>query len=201
MPGEVPLERKPTLARRAQALFLGLVPGLAHILLLDRTGWGALYFVLFVLGADAALAGLYLLDEAWAGDAWAGGCAVAGGAWLVSFLDMARLTLFRDFEARAALRRKLTADGVRLYAAGRHRKARVAFRDCLDLDHRDPDVLFWYGCVESALGRPKRARRALRRCRKYDVDGRWAFQAKRLEARIDRPPRPATRPAAAPPPS
>ena len=61
MRGEVPLERKPTLAFRAQALLLGLVPGLAHILLLDRTGWGAVFFVLFVLGADGALAGLFLL--------------------------------------------------------------------------------------------------------------------------------------------
>jgi tetratricopeptide (TPR) repeat protein len=167
-----------------RALALGVVPGAAHIFVLDRTGWGTLFFVLFVFGADAALAGLYLLDETWSAQSYLAGCAVAGGAWLASWLDVARLIVFRDYEKRAALRARLTSEGVRHYAAGRHVKAHDAFRQCLDLDPRDPDVLFWYGCVESAMGRPRRARRAFRRCRKYDYDRKWAFEVERAEGAL-----------------
>ena len=166
-------ESKPTVGRRVQALALGVVPGVAHIFALDRTGWGTSFFVLFVFGADAALAGLYLL-----------GCGVAGAAWLASWLDVARLVVFRDYEKRAALRAELTEEGVGQYAAGRLRRAHQAFRKCLDLDPRDVDVLFWYGCVEAALGRTKRARRAFRRCSKYDFDRKWAFEVARGEERL-----------------
>jgi tetratricopeptide (TPR) repeat protein len=177
-------ERKPTVGHRARALALGVVPGAAHIFVLDRTGWGTAFFVLFVLGADAAVAGLYLLDETWSAQAYGAGCAVAGGAWLTAWLDVARLVVFRDYEKRAALRARLTGEGVRHFAAGRLVKAQEAFRGCLDLDPRDVDVLFWYGCVEAALGRPKRARRAFGRCRKHDFDRKWAFELGRVEARL-----------------
>jgi len=180
-------ERKPTVWHRAQALVLGIVPGAAHIFVLDRPGWGTFFFVLFVLGCDAAVAGLYLLDESWSAQAYLAGCAAAGGAWLASWLDVARLAVFRDYEKRAALRARLTAEGVRHYAAGRLVKAADAFRDCLDLDPRDPDILFWYGCVEAALGRAKRARRSFRRCRKHDVDRKWGFELGRCEAALDVP--------------
>ena len=179
-------ERKPTVWYRVRALTLGVVPGAAHIFVLDRTGWGTLFFVLFVFGADAALAGLYLLDEAWSAEAYLAGCAVAGGAWLAAWLDVARLIVFRNFDKRAALRARLTAEGVRHYAAGRLVKAHDAFRDCLDLDPRDADVLFWYGSVEAALGRPGRARRAFSRCRRYDFDRKWSFELGRGEERLER---------------
>jgi tetratricopeptide (TPR) repeat protein len=177
-------ERKPTVWTRVSALAFGVVPGAAHIFVLDRTGWGTLFFVLFVFGADAAVAGLYLLDETWSGDAYTGGCILAGAAWLASWLDVARLTVFRDYEKRAALRTRLVGEGVRHYAAGRLRKAHDAFRECLDLDPRDTDVLFWYGCVEAALGRGGRARRAFRRCRKHDFERKWTFEIRRSEERL-----------------
>jgi hypothetical protein len=169
---------------RVRAFALGLVPGVAHIFVLERTGWGTLFFVAFVLGADVALAGLYLLDEYWAGDAYTAGCALAGAAWLASWLDLARLVVLRDYEKRAALRAKLAAEGVKHYAGGHLLKARKSFRQCLDLDHRDPDVLFWYGCVEAGLGEVSRARRSFRRCRKYDIQRKWSFEVGRQEERL-----------------
>ncbi len=162
----------------------GIVPGLAHVLLLDRTGVGALLFVLFIGGVDAAVAGRYLIEAVWAPDLYTAGCALAGAAWLAAYLDMARLTLLRNYEKRAALRKDLTRQGVRLYAAGRMNQAHKAFRSCLDLDHRDADVLFWYGCVEARRGKFGRARRAFRRCRKHDHAGKWAFQVGEQEARL-----------------
>lgn len=179
-------ERTPTVWYRVRALALGVLPGAAHIFVLDRTGWGTTFFVLFVLGADAALAGLYLLDETWSAQAYLAGCTLAGAAWLAAWLDVARLIVFRDYEKRAALRARLTAEGVRFYAAGHLMKAHTAFRGCLELDPRDTDVLFWYGCVEAALGRPRRARRAFRRCRKHDFERKWAFELARSEERLDR---------------
>jgi tetratricopeptide (TPR) repeat protein len=140
--------------------------------------------VLFVLGAQAAILGLYVLEEEWASDAYFAGCAVAAAVWLASWLDVARLVVFRDYARRAEDRKRLTSEGVRAFAAGHLQKARDAFRDCLDLDPRDPDVLFWYGCVEAALGRRKRALRAFRRCRKHDLERKWDFEIGREEARL-----------------
>lgn len=183
---EVPLaECKPTVGLRARALILGIVPGLAHIFVLDRPGWGTIHFVVFILGADAALAGLYLFEDQVGTWAYAAGCAAAGGAWLLSWLDTARLVVFRDYEKRAALRRQLTSEGVKLYAAGHLLKASGAFDRCLDLDSRDPDALFWYGVVEAAQGKVGRARRAFRRCRHHDVDRKWEFEVGRQEEKLE----------------
>jgi tetratricopeptide (TPR) repeat protein len=178
-------ECKPSVGLRVRALILGIVPGLAHIFVLDRPGWGTLHFVAFILGADAALAGLYLFEDDAATWAYVGGCGVAGAAWLISWLDTARLIVFRDYEKRAALRKQLTAEGVRLYAGGDLLKASGAFHRCLDLDHRDPDVLFWYGVVEAARGKTSRAIRAFRRCRHYDLDGKWDFEVGRQEEALE----------------
>jgi tetratricopeptide (TPR) repeat protein len=177
----------PTAGRRLLATTLGVVPGLAHVLLLERTGTGTLLFLLFLAGAQAAAWGRYLVEAEWSSDLFQAGCAAAALAWLVSFLDVARLVLFRNHARRAALRARLADEGVRHYAAGRLVKARAAFREALELDLRDPDILFWYACVEARRGRVKRALRSLRRCRKYDRTGKWAFLVGREEARLRGP--------------
>lgn len=182
--GPLPMESKPTVGRRLQAMLFGLVPGLAHVLLLDRTGVGTLYFMLFFAGVDAAFTGRFLLKAEYSSDLFTAGCALAGPVWLLAYVDMTRLILLRNYEKRAALRRTLSSEGVRLYAEGKMRAARKAFRACLALDHRDPDILFWYGVVESRRGKFGRARRAFRRCRKYDLDGKWTFQAGEQEGRL-----------------
>ena len=177
-------ERSLSAGKRIQALLLGLVPGLAHVVVLDRAGIGTLFFVLFVAGADAALAGMFLLETSWATDAYLGGCALAGAAWLASWLDMARLAVFRDYGKREEIRKRLTSEGVRQYAAGHMLKARGSFRKCLSMNHRDVDSLFWYGCIEARLGRVRRARRAFRRCRRYDLERKWAFEVEEQERRL-----------------
>lgn len=174
----------PSVAWRAKALVLGLVPGLAHYAVFDRPGWAVLFFLPFVFGADAAVMGHYLFAEEWAADLYFVGCAAAGAAWLLAWLDTARLAVFRDYAKRAAQRREWAREGVAHYAAGRLRKAKGAFRRCLDIDQRDPDVLFWYGSVQARLGHGRGARRALRRCRKFDATGHWAFELDVLEARL-----------------
>lgn len=179
------IESRPAVGRRLQAMALGVVPGLAHVILLDRTGVGSLLFVLFLAGADAAVAGRYLVEAEWAADLYAAGCWVAGAAWLAAYVDMARLTLLRNYEKRAALRREWTAKGVRLYAAGKLNQAHKAFRDCLRLDHRDVDVLFWYACVEARRGKVRRARRSFRRCAKHDHAGKWTFLVEEQESRLE----------------
>lgn len=177
-------QARPTVGRRLLATALGVVPGLAHVLVLDRPGTGTLLFLLFLGGAQAAAWGRYLVEAEWASDLLVGGSVAAAAAWLLSFLDVARITLFRNYEKRAALRAKLADEGVRFYAAGRLEKARRAFREALALDLRDADILFWYGCVEARRGKPKRARRSFRRCRKYDRAGKWTFQVGREEERL-----------------
>ena len=183
----VAAERRPTVGKRVQALVFGLVPGLAHLLVLDRAGSGTVLFLLFVLGADAAVAGTFLLQGESAPDVYAAGCIVAGVAWTAAWLDMARLAIFRDYEGRAARRAKWEAEGLRLYAGGQIQKASNAFRECLSLDPRDPDLLFWFGAIQVRLGRPRRARRAFRRCLHYDPDRRWAFEIGELQRRLDEP--------------
>jgi tetratricopeptide (TPR) repeat protein len=177
-------EARPTAGRRAQAILLGLVPGLAHILVLDRGGTGSVFFLLFVLGADAALAARYLLETEYNSDLFLAGAVLAAGAWLLAFLDLARLVLFRDYERRAARRAALGSEGIRSYAAGDYDAARAAFRGCLALDGRDPDALFWFGVVEARRGKAKRAARAFRRCRRYDLDRKWAREVAEQELRL-----------------
>ncbi len=169
-------EARPGIGRRVKAAVLGLVPGLAHVLVLDRPGVGTAYFLIFMAGVDAVVAARWLLDVDWAADLLLAGIAVAGLVWLVAFLDMARLAFFRDYEKRAEERRTLAGRGVRAYAAGRLGEARTAFRACLALDARDADALFWYGCIEARRGKRRRARRAFRRCVRHDLDGKWAWQ-------------------------
>jgi len=179
-------EARPGVGRRLQTTVLGILPGLAHILVLDRAGAGTVFFLLFVLGADAAVTGRYLLEEDYAADLFTAGILLAAASWLVSYVDVVRLTLLRNYEKRAALRRTLTRDGVRRYAAGDHGGAREAFRKCLDLDARDPDALFWYGCVEARRGKFRRARRAFRRCLHHDAAGTWAWEVGRQLEGLDR---------------
>jgi TolA-binding protein len=162
----------------------GVVPGLAHVLLLERTGLGAMFFLLFLAGADAAAAGRYLVEAEWASDLYTAGSVVAAAAWLAAYVDMARLTLLRNYEKRAALRRDWSREGVRHYAAGRLAKAHGSFRACLRLDRRDADALFWYGCIDLRRGKLRRAARAFRRCRKHDHAGKWEFQVGEQEARL-----------------
>lgn len=88
-------QARPAAGRRILATALGVVPGLAHVLLLDRTGTGTLLFLVFLAGAQAAAWGRYLVDSEWSSDLFLAGGAAAAAAWLVSFLDVARLTLFR----------------------------------------------------------------------------------------------------------
>jgi hypothetical protein len=183
----VACEERPTVGRRVQALIAGLVPGLAHVLVLDRAGAGTALFLAFIVGADVAVAGRYLVEAEWAPDLYTAGWVLAAAAWLGSWLDMARLTVFRDWEKRAALRKQWSSEAVRLYAGGHLQKAGAAFRRCLSLDPRDPDALFWYGCVQARLGRQRRARRAFRRCRKHDLEGRWSFQIVEQERRVAEP--------------
>jgi hypothetical protein len=178
------MEQKPTVGRRLQAMVFGLVPGLAHVLLLDRTGLGTLYFMLFFAGVDAAFTGRFLLKSESASDLYTAGCALAVPVWLWAYIDMTRLILLRNYEKRAAMRKTLSSEGVHLYAEGKMRAARKAFRACLALDHRDPDILFWYACVETRRGKFGRARRAFKRCRKYDLDGKWNFQVGEQEGRL-----------------
>jgi tetratricopeptide (TPR) repeat protein len=168
-------------------MVFGLLPGLAHLLVLDRAGTGTVLFLLFVLGADAAVAGTFLLPSESAPEVYMAGCIVAGLAWTVSWLDMARLAIFRDYEGRAERRAKWEAEGVRLYAGGQIQKASEAFRECLSLDPRDPDLLFWFGAIQVRLGRPRRAQRAFRRCLHYDQDRKWAFEIAEQERRLREP--------------
>jgi hypothetical protein len=177
-------EARPTAGRRFQAILLGIVPGLAHILVLDRGGSGALHFRLFVIGAAAAVAARYLVETEYNSDIFLAGSVVAAAAWLVSFGDVARLVLFRDYEKRAALRDERGREGLRAYAAGDLGAAHRAFRGCLDLDGRDPDALFWFGIVEAARSKPKRAARAFRRCRRYDLDRKWVNELDAAEKRL-----------------
>lgn len=182
--------RRPGVWSRMQALLLGLVPGLAHLLVLDRPGVGTVYFLLFVLGVDALVAAEFLLEVDWAADLTMAGILLSSGVWLVAFLDIARLTLFRNYEKRAALRKEHADRGVRAFAAGRFGESRRAFRACLDLDPRDPDALFWYGCVEARRGKKRRARRAFRRCLQYDPADHWKWECERALADLDAAPAP-----------
>ncbi|MHC4822219.1 MAG: hypothetical protein ACYTDX_10925 [Planctomycetota bacterium] len=187
-------DRAPSWSQRWKAMILGIVPGAAHVLILDRAGAGTVLFVLFMLGADAAVLGRWVLESSSSADVFAGGVALAAAAWLLSFLDIARLVIFRDYRGRAETRQRLCDEAITAYARDELNISRRALRQCLDMDARDPDVLYWYGVVEARRGKARRARRSFKRCLKYDETRKWAWECGRELERLksaSRPPSPA----------
>jgi len=178
-------EKAPSFAKRWRAMILGVLPGAAHILVLDRAAVGAVFFVLFMVGVDAAVLGRWVLETSTAPDILMGGVFLAAAAWLAAFLDVARLVVFRDYRGRAEMRRRLCDEAIAAYALGNLHAARKCFRACLDLSARDPDVLFWYGVVEARRGKDRRARRSFKRCLKYDEQRKWEWECRRELVRME----------------
>ena len=62
------------------------------------------------------------------------------------------------------------------FLSGEHSKADELLKTALRIHNLDPDSLFLRGQVAAALGKKRRARRFLRKCRDFDEEGKWKWE-------------------------
>ncbi len=62
------------------------------------------------------------------------------------------------------------------FLSGEHAKADELLKTALSIDNLDPDSLFLRAQVAAALGKKRRARRFLRKCRDFDEEGKWKWE-------------------------
>jgi len=167
------------LGRRWKALVLALIPGFGHFYL-GRQWRGLFVFGLFALAVN----GMYLAVGMGQGFGNVGehvfvlcrGAAVA--VWAYSLLHVAHLV--RRFETRALIERKdyHFKRGLVQYLAGSFGTAEAEFRAVLKLDPTDADARFHLGMTCAALGRPRDAAKAFRRCLADDPAAKWEWEVK-----------------------
>jgi tetratricopeptide (TPR) repeat protein len=121
---------------------------------------------------------------------------VGGGlVWLVAFADVVRLaSRNRRIRSRAAEATAHIRKGLIAYLRHDLPAATRAFLAALRIDDRDPDALYHLGVAYAAAGQRRKARRALRRCVRFDADGKWDIEAQAHLHALDAPPQPAEPP-------
>jgi|GEM_PF-5665320 len=71
---------------------------------------------------------------------------------------------------------EIHAQALAAFVAGEHQKADELLKAALRLDGLDPDCLFLRAQVAEWLGKKRRARRLLRKCRDFDEKGKWKWE-------------------------
>jgi len=181
--------------RHAIAIALSmLLPGIGHIAA-GKALKGLLLFFLFGFAVDgwvySQAAGVLPPEHTVLSipSVRNGSLALGGLLWAFAVFDTTALALRR----RRIAAKAEAADGhVRDALVARLRNDPQAALRALGaaqrINDQDPDALFHLGVVYAALGQRRKAHRALRRCIRYDHDGKWDSQAQRQLAALDAPP-------------
>ena len=158
-------------------------PGLVQIL--ARPVWlGLLAAVAFGFTLDLCLVGACIYEGLWPG--WLAALLwvllvlqwVGGLAWAVWTVGWCNPAPHRD-EIEQAFR-----EGQNLYLQGQWTEACERFERVVDLDPEDADGWVQLGTAYGRMGRLADARRALRRCLRMDVRGKWRWEARQELAHL-----------------
>ena len=177
-----------------------VLPGIGHIAA-GRSIKGIVLFFLFGFAVDGFLYGqaLTILPPTHhpVSPSLVRGIALGLGGllWLYAVIDTTAFARRqRRVESRADEATGHIRDGLIAYLRDDLRAAARAFHAALRINGRDPDALYHLGVVYAAAGHARKARRALRRCIRFDDGGKWDNKAHdHLEA-IDAPAAPAAPP-------
>ena len=170
-------------------LFLGLIPGLVP-LLFGRLRGGLILFGLAALGIKVALYTRWFLDEEdlgifrligvsnleFFGVLTAFACSLFSFSWTFRMTSPA-LRERREVAADAAL-----ASAQAAYLRGDLEEALAETRAGLAVHPEDIDLLFLESQIAEEIGDPKRARRARKRLRRFDLTEKWIWESEREEA-------------------
>jgi tetratricopeptide (TPR) repeat protein len=179
-------------------------PGCGHIAA-GRPARGLLLFFLFGFAVDGFLysqaQSILPPDQAGAASV-VRVIALAAGflLWAYAIADTTSLALRRQrIEARADAATSHIRLGLLASLRDQWPEALRAFQTALRINDQDPDALFHVGVAYAHLGQRRKARRALRRCIRYDRSGKWDDEAfdhlRQLEAAPPKAPSPSPTPA------
>lgn len=158
-------------------------PGLVQVLT-RPIAWGLAAAVGFGLTLDLCLVGTYIYQGLW--PTWLTALLwvlvvlewLGGVAWAVWTVGWCNPDAHRD-EIERAFR-----EGLDLYLKGQWQSACERFERIVGLHPEDADALVQLGAVYGRLGRLNDARRALCRCRRVDVDGKWRWEVRQELAHL-----------------
>ena len=114
--------------------------------------------------------------------------AIALGAllWAFGLLDTLGIALrHRRIAAKADLANAHVRDALVAHLRGDPEAARKALLAAHRINDQDPDTLFHLGVVYATLGQPRKARRVLHRCIRYDDEGKWDNEARERLLALD----------------
>ena len=159
-----------------QALvFAILFPGLGHTAL-GRPGKGMALSALFFLGGLVSVALGATLEAPWESDALFGALLFAVGVYAYSLADIALHLTRAAIGRNSAERENRFRQGVIAAATGDTDAAAEALRAALAIDSTDVEAHLHLGTLYARQGRRRKARAQLRRCRKFDVEGKWDWE-------------------------
>ena len=164
-------------------LVSAVLPGVGHITA-GRPLRGLLLFLLFGFAVDGYLYSQALrilpAEHAAASPAVVRAVALACGAalWLFAVVDTAAIgRRRRRIESRAGEATAHIREGLIAYLRDDFKAAARALHKALRINDHDPDALYHLGVVYAAAGHHRKARRALRRCIRFDDEGKWDNEA------------------------
>lgn len=167
---------------RPAYLLPALVPGLGHVFR-GQCGRGFFLFACGAIALNTAWMAAYLDSPAVAASTLrTAGLLLFVVTLLYSLLDVFRLSVWRGLASVRLRKSAMLAEAGAAHARGDEAVARRLLARWRRWDPTDPDLLFFAGVVEGALGRADRARALFRRCRRFDDNRRWEAEIARKMA-------------------
>ncbi|MBM4031567.1 MAG: hypothetical protein FJ291_07235 [Planctomycetes bacterium] len=181
-----------------------ILPGAGHIAA-GKAARGILIFFLFGFAVDGwvySQAASVLPPERVAvglATVRAGSLALGGLLWAFAVFDTTAMALRRRrIAAKAEAADALVRNALVAFLRDDFQAALKDLHAAQRINDQDPDVFFHLGVIYQRLGQPRKARKALHQCIRYDQEGKWDTQAQdQLQGLSAAAPAPAARPAGA----
>ena len=173
---------------RWSTFILSLVcPGMGHTAV-GRPIAGLLFSVLFCLGALLSLAFGIAFETPADSEVFVVGLAATLALYALCQVSMFAMLLRGGGGASSPAKENYLRAGMLAAARGDDSAAEEQFRAALAIDGTDVEVNLNLAAVYARQGKTRRARRCLARRRRWDLDGKWDWEASREQERIGRGP-------------
>lgn len=161
--------------RWSALIYAILFPGLGHTAL-GRPGKGMALSALFFLGGLVSVALGATLEAPWESEALFAALLATVGVYAYSLADIA-INLARAAIGKNSVERENRfRQGVVAATSGDMDAAAEALKGTLAIDSTDVEAHLHLGSLYAGQGRRRKARAHLRRCRKFDVEGKWDWE-------------------------
>ena len=170
---------------RWSAVILSLVcPGMGHTAI-GRPVAGLLFSVVFCLGVLLTLGIGIGLDAPSLNAVFVISLAGTLAFYALCQVSLVAMLLRSRINASSPAKESYLRAGMLAAARGDDAHAEEQFLAALALDCTDVETHLNVAAVYARQGKVRRARRHLGRCRRYDVDGKWAWEVSRELERVE----------------